>query len=224
MWDRITAVATVSVVWAMAGCHPYRDSVDRELNRRVTGAILQAPAAFIPLPWKVGQWVVYRTSEHVYSKYEIVRVSSCGIWLRHTLETYKHRLLEDVCFRHVPDLATSSAAEMLDLEEIIIVRHDDDTPVSMDLRHGRGAQLKETLKKVAASVGIIGWGGVDSTPPEIVDTGALRFLGARKLRRPYPRDGELEVWLHPAVPITGIVKSARKGMVQAEVVDFSRDM
>jgi hypothetical protein len=95
---RLAIVVVVAV--GCAAPTPYRRDVEGTLARYADSQV--ADATLTSTTWQVGRWAWY---QHVYDgelgidHFAVIGTDACGVWVRHTSESYRHVYDETVCFR-----------------------------------------------------------------------------------------------------------------------------
>jgi hypothetical protein len=150
--------------------------------------------------------------------YELFDVTKgkCGIWFEIAWVTRDHRTVSKVCYKAMPDLDQPSVS-WLPLVRVIVMQNDDFLPVVIDLRH-RDSMSKNDLDLTSfqGTFDAARWRHYD-LPRNDVDVTSGRFTRAVQVTN---EQGDLTMWFHPAVPITGMVKSHAGGGRELSLVAF----
>lgn len=196
---------------ASTGCGGINETYKLEVDRRV--AALHGTAATFPqqdgavIPLAVGQWAEYRLTgankRPGFATYKIVGQQGDAFWVETTLTTYtgkqETRMLIDFGDRSDPEKFKVHSVKM----------RNNDKP--MDLPPGT-MQLMSAMWKPVLNSFVIDWSV--SAPRENASAGAGQFEGCYKRRLDIgvgPYHQKTDAWLHPSVPINGIVRSASVG-------------
>jgi hypothetical protein len=196
---------------AAVGCSGINETYKLEVDKRV--ASLHATSASFPQqdgspqPLAVGQWAEYRLTgsnkRPGFATYKIVGQQGEAFWVETTLTTYsgkqETRMLIDFGDRSDPEKFKVHAVEM----------RSNDRP--MDIPPGT-MQLMSAMWKPVLSAFVIDWAA--TAPRENASASAGDFAGCYKRRLDLSVGGyhqKTDAWMHPAVPINGIVRSASVG-------------
>ena len=196
---------------AAVGCGRINETYKLEVDRRV--ATLKSSSASYPqaegapLPLAVGQWAEYRLTgsnkRPGFTSYKVVGQQGSAFWVETTVTTYsgkqESRMLVDFGDRTDPAQIKVHSVVMRNNGKLV-----EYPPGTL--------QMMQSMWKPVLSNFVIDWS--TSAPREDVSTGAGQFEGCYQRRMslsvgPYHQDSD--AWLHPAVPINGIVKSATIG-------------
>lgn len=196
---------------ASVGCGRINETYKVEVDRRVAG-LHATPTSFsqedgTPPPLAVGQWVEYKLTgsnkRPGFATYKVVGQQGTAFWVETTVTTYsgkqETRMLIDFGDRTDPEKFKVHAVKM----------RTNDKPV--DYPPGT-LQLMQAMWKPVLSSFVIQWSA--SAPRENASAGAGQFEGCYKRRLDIgvgPYQQKTDAWLHPAVPINGIVRSATVG-------------
>lgn len=210
---------------ASAACGGINQTYKLEVDRR-TAALQKTPTSYSqedgsPPPLAVGQWVDYRLTgsnkRPGFASYKIVGRQGEAFWVETTLTTYsgkqETRMLIDFGDRTDPEKFKVHAVKM----------RSNDKPV--DIPDGT-LQLMQAMWKPVLSTFVIDWSA--SAPRENASAGAGQFEGCYKRRMDIGIGAyhqKTDAWLHPAVPINGIVRSASVGKNPSltELIAFGND-
>lgn len=196
---------------ASVGCGQINETYKVEVDRRVA-ALHSTQASYsqedgAPAPLAVGQWVEYKLTgsnkRPGFATYKVVGQQGEAFWVETTVTTYsgkqETRMLIDFGDRTDPEKFKVHAVKM----------RTNDKPV--DYPPGT-LQLMQAMWKPILSSFVIHWSA--SAPREDASAGAGQFAGCYKRRLDIsvgPYHQKTDAWLHPAVPINGIVRSATVG-------------
>lgn len=159
------------------------------------------------MPLAVGQWAEYRLTgsnkRPGFAKYQVVGQQGSAFWVENMVTTYsgkqETRMLVDFGDRTDPEQFKVHAVEM----------RSNDKPV--EIAPGT-MQLMQAMWKPILSNFVIDWASNAVREDARVDAG--QFAGCYRQRMtinvgPYRQSSD--AWLHPAVPINGIVRSESIG-------------
>jgi hypothetical protein len=193
------------------GCGGINETYKLEVDRRVA-ALHTTPASYAqedgtPAQLEVGQWVEYKLTgsnkRPGFVTYKIVGRQGEAFWVETVLTTYQGkqetRMLIDFGDRTDPEKFKVHAVKM----------RSNDKP--MDIPPGT-LQLMQAMWKPVLSSFVIDWSA--SAPRENASASAGQFEGCYKRRLDIGIGAyhqKSDAWLHPTVPINGIVKSASVG-------------
>jgi hypothetical protein len=210
---------------ASVGCGRINATYKAEVDRHVA-ALHAKPESFpqqdgAPLPLAVGQWAEYKLTgsnkRPGFATYKVVGQQGEAFWVETTLTTYsgkqETRMLIDFGDRTDPEKFKVHAVQM----------RNNDKP--MDLPPGT-MQLMQSLWKPVLSNFVIDWSAAAAR--ENASASAGQFEGCYKRRLEFglgPYHQQSDAWLHPSVPINGIVRSASIGKNPSltELVAFGTD-
>src|SRR5215813_13384836 len=208
----------------------YRSDVDAVLaaNQR-GGAQIAAPGALRPQPWKVGQWALYKTQHDGdvgYERFGVVGQDDCGIWIEQVRQDYKHRSVSKICYRAMPQPPTDAAklASAIDLVQVQISQQDGRQPTILDFRDGRNAQMKQAMQMFGASLVSFDWS--DALPRRDITVPAGTFQGTAVTAANVNLgilSISVDVWVHPEVPVNGMVKSASSNGIETVLLAYGQD-
>lgn len=213
---------TASIVFVVSACAAtttHVNDVDTVLSVHPAARDLPPPVKLDPPSAKVGEWALYRTTEHGEVGYQRVSITSdgCGVWFEIEWTTRAHRTISKVCYSKMPDFNTN-AASWDDFVQIVVSQSDDEEPYVMDLRNKQNTRVKERLPldDFHAYMDNGRWRHPD-LPREDVATAAGHFSMAVKTTN---HAHTVTGWFHPGVPITGMIKTQTTTGVDVELVDF----
>jgi hypothetical protein len=194
-----------------AACGGINQTYKLEVDRRVA-ALHATPTSFptqdgSPQPLAVGQWVEYRLTgsnkRPGFVSYKVVGKQGEAFWVETALTTYTGKqetlMLIDFGDRSDPEKFKVHSVKM----------RSNDKPI--DIPPGT-MQMMQAMWKPAMSAFVIDWSA--SAPRENARADAGEFEGCYKRRMDIgigPYHQKTDAWLHPAVPINGIVRSASIG-------------
>ena len=196
---------------AGAGCGRINETYKLEVDRRAaalhTTAASYAQEDGTPAQLEVGQWVEYKLTgsneRPGFATYKVVGRQGEAFWVETTVTTYsgKHetRMLIDFGDRTDPEKFKVHAVKM----------RTNDKPV--EIPPGT-MQLMQAMWKPTLSFFVVDWSA--SAPRENASATAGQFAGCYKRRLDIavgPYQQKTDAWIHPAVPINGIVRSATVG-------------
>jgi hypothetical protein len=214
MNERISGRVVQLIVGVMAcvafatGCGP---SVDPAAKADIDGRLakLQAPTAsfpapngFVPMPLAVGQWTQHKTvndGQPSFMTYKIVGEEGGAFWVEMVSESYAGRTIQKMLIafgnRMDPAQVEIRAVKMKDTKGRVTEQPKEMMPL-----------LQSLYKKAATSL-LINWQGL---PQEAATVPAGRFDGCFHVRSAAsfgPWSAVSDGWAHPAVPISGLVRS-----------------
>lgn len=198
-------------LFAGAGCGGINETYKLEVDRRV--AALHSTATNFaqedgtPAQLEVGQWAEYKLTgankRPGFATYKIVGRQGEAFWVETTLTTYSGKQET----RMLIDFGDRTDPEKFKVHDVKM--RTNDKPV--DIPPGT-MQLMQAMWKPVLSSFVIDWSA--SAPRENANAGAGQFDGCYKRRLDIgvgPYHQKTDAWLHPAVPINGIVRSATVG-------------
>jgi hypothetical protein len=216
-------VRAAFLIAALAGCGPYIDPAAKaDIDRRMTllGPGLQgvsAPTVFQPRPFAVGQWTQHRVVDRGQPSFittKIVGTEGGAFWIESVRETYFGRTVT----------------------KVLVFIGDRANPRSVEIRAGRIrdwtgrlTEMSPTMLSLMRSmfatplgVLVVSWYG---QPKEDIVVPAGAFAGCFRGEKIDAMWGPFRAtslaWSHPAVPISGLVRS--QGIdrpVAAELVGY----
>ena len=192
-----------------SGCGASIDSaakadIDQRLSAMVsTGQSFAAPAVLVPKPFVVGQWTQHRLlnekKEPSLITYKIVGEDSGAFWVEVANESYYGKTVTKLLL-FIPDRANPQTMEIR-----AVKMKDKDGRVS-ELQ-GAMVQLMRSAYEGAINMLAVSWQGL---PRESVSVTAGRFSDCFKARTNASWGvwhASSATWMHPVVPISGLVKS-----------------
>jgi hypothetical protein len=200
--------ATWFVLASMVGCgasiNPQlKASIDRRnaaLSQRDTHH--EAPTTAEPAALEVGQWVQYRMineeREVSFTTQKIVGRVGTAYWIELVSETY----YGTTALLMLAELGNRTDPEQIDVQRLI-QKHDDDEPMEDALTL---SMLRGSYRSMLADLSI-SWQGLAQ---EDASSPAGHFAQAYRKRVEVSALGMTrvsDVWLHPAVPVNGSVRS-----------------
>lgn len=207
---------------ALTACGPSIDAAAKaDIDRRVAalsarGQAHAAPASPNPMPFAVGHWASYKfvddKGQPSFMTMKLVGQEGSDFWYEAVTESYYGknaiRMLVDFGDRQRPESISIKAAKMKDAKGQII----DYPPAMIGL-------MNSTLRGNLGPI-VINWSGL---PQENVTVPAGQFTGAYKGRSEVTFAGFKStsvVWGHPAVPLSGMVRSQGDNNSAGELVDY----
>ena len=211
-----SSLRVVTPLWALllgvgaaAGCGPSIDAAAKaDIDGRVAalhgpGESFPSPAAFMPMPLAAGQWTQHKLTndkgEPAFVTYKILREEGGAFWIETVNESYRGKLMQEmlVAFGNRMDPGQI---------EIRAMKTKDTKGRINELPPGM-MPMMQSLYKSAVSMLVVSWQGM---PQEDATVPAGRFTGCFRTRTDAQWAGFRTVsdaWAHPAVPISGMVKS-----------------
>jgi len=216
-------VRAAFLIAALAGCGPYIDpAAQADIDRRVAllGPSLHgvsAPTVFQPRPFAVGQWTqhkVIREGEPSFITTKIVAKEGDALWIESVKETYLGKTVT----------------------KVLVFIGDRANPHSVEVRAGRirdrtgrvteiGPTMLSLMRSMFATPLGVPVGSWYGQPQEDIVVPAGAFAGCFRGEKIDAMWGPLRAtslaWSHPAVPISGLVRS--EGIdrpVAAELVGY----
>lgn len=175
-----------------------RARVDAVLGAHVVPRHVAAPASLDGKPWRVGQWALYRTGGAVpgYERIAVVAIDACGMWILDDQDRYQGSRRYLMCF------APGRGNAPVDRLRIAILRFGTGAPRVFDFRDGGHVAgrlaFAPLVDRLAPPRGI----AVSVSPRDDIVVNAGSFAQAVRLT-----EGGITRWIHPAVPLGGIVRS-----------------
>lgn len=208
-------------VLLVGACEHYEENVDAVLaGHRAAAREVGPPSTLLPHAATVGQWVLYRETEHGETVgYQLVSITqeSCGSAIEYVWGRADHRTISKACYSQLPDLATDPAS-WTELVVAAVTETDADPPLVIDMRPGRNLRSRTRLDLDRFHLNFDGarWRH-DDMPRQDVDVPAGHFA---KTIRATNRTQTVTTWFHPAVPITAMVRSQTRDGLDVELVTF----
>ncbi len=156
-------------------------------------------------PWQVGQWAAYRVTRPAGVSVLVVRIvaeDTCGTWVDLETDDGEHRRVTRACV--VRKLSLTNQWTITSLRAL--AKRVDDKLTNLEeteqtnLDEGETADIVKMLRET--------WSGRRGIARKDVTTPAGTFTAA--LEQPGDKPGHAR-WSHPAVPITGLVRSVFDG-------------
>jgi len=224
-------IAAFALVFTV-GCGSSHDAYRQEVNGVLAAARMEprqvgAPSQLVSQPWKVGQWALYKTTEHGepgYRRTSVVTRGACGFWLEIVNQTAKRRLAAKMCFRTLVSSDSALASGIGEIQ-LMVVRVDDQEPQAFDFRKGANSRAREVLQSLLARVESARWGAADAAREDIV-VPAGHFAKTVRITETFSVNGgtvEVSEWRHPAVPLVGTVRVSTSDGDEAVLVDYGQD-
>jgi hypothetical protein len=205
-----------------AACSPSIDPAAKaDIDARVLALPRQprdfaAPTNPTPMPFAVGQWVTYRYTDGKgqpsFMTLKLVGQEGPAFWYETLSESYygrqASRMLIDFGDRRTVDSITIKAAKMRDSKGRINEIPDNMVGLMNSILRGKLGPI------------VIDWTGL---PQENVAVVGGRFAGCFKGHSKVSWGGfsaQSDVWGHPAVPFSGMVRSQGDNDVKGELVGF----
>jgi len=230
-------ILTVAVSGCTAAIKPaMKQQTDQMLGRYQSGSrVVAAPQAPRMKPWRTGQWVVYRDKDsdgnNRYVKNSIVAEDACGIWLEQEIQDYYGRTITKTCYSSMPAVLAATEQDVgnriSELMQVIVTKSNDAKPVVMDFRTETGRMQRMLL----GSMGMGEFTGsirlqTDKPQQDIATT-------AGEFEKTYVTEGMTrfgpvrlmsDIWFHPEVPVSGIVRSVTgDGKYTRELLDYGEE-
>jgi hypothetical protein len=201
-------MALTAAALVLAGCGPSIDPAAKaDIDQRLATlkkleASYPAPSGFVPMPIAVGQWTQHKMvndGQPSFMTYKIVGEEGGAFWVEMVSETYSGRNIQKMLIafgnRTDPSQVEIRAVKTKDAKGRV-----NEQPKEM-------MPLLQSLYKKAASSIVINWQGM---PQEEAVAPAGRFAGCfhgRSEAQFGPWSMVSTAWSHPAVPISGLVRS-----------------
>ena len=207
----VLSLFAVGAAVVLSACGPSIDpaakaDIDRRVSALQPGASAvpaPAPGVFAPMPFAVGQWTQYKTTndkgEPGFLTYKIIGQEGDAVWLEVVHESYTGRTIQKmlVAFGNRMDPNTVEIRAVSTKDAKGRVQEMPPPVISMMQSTYRGA----------VSMLIISWQGL---PQESASVPAGKFDGCFKARTDAqwgPWRSVADSWSHPAVPLSGAVRS-----------------
>jgi hypothetical protein len=202
-------LAAAILITLAAGCSPSIDAAAKaDIDRRVAalrppGQGYPAPTGFAPLPFQPGQWTQHKMIDDggnpSFLTYKIVGEDAGAFWIETVTESYSGRTMMKMLLA-IPNRTDLNG---IDIRAVSIKDHNGRVQ-SFD---GPMLALMRSTFKGTLSTLIISWQGL---PQEDATVPAGTFSGCFKARTDAtwgPWHSSSTSWSHPAVPLSGLVKS-----------------
>lgn len=218
-----------SLVLAASFCAPpinqaMKARTDQELaitaNHRV-----DAPPKYEPKPWAEGQWALYKTTSTdghpSVMRTGIVGREDGGYWLETETWSYSSHSISKALYSKMP----TTAEESVDFLQKIVSKSDDGPVQKQDFSaNDESARMMKQLMRAVITGAVSAPTTVEGMPREDLAVAAGRFAGCAKFPSRVnfgPVRKKITAWFHPAVPLSGSVKSvADDGSHTTELLDF----
>jgi hypothetical protein len=209
---RVVPVAVSLVVGCaglVTGCGPAVDAAAKaDIDGRVAalhapGDSFPGPMAFAPMPLAAGQWTQHKMTndkgEPSFVTYKILGEEGGAFWVESVQESYTGKMIQDIL------VAFGNRMDPAQIE-IRAVKTKDAKGRVNELPPGMMPML-QAIYKNAVSMLVVNWQGLPQADAAVP---AGRFTGCFRARTDAQWAGFRSVsesWSHPAVPISGMVKS-----------------
>ena len=201
-------VVLVSAI-ALAACGPGIDSAAKaDIDQRIavmapSGAAFPAPAALVPKPFAVGQWtqhkMVSENGQPSLLTYKIVGEEAGAYWVEVAHESYYGKTVNKIL------LAMGDRSNPATMEFRAVKMKDKQGKVT-ELQ-GPMIQLMKSAYQSSVNMLAVSWQGL---PQESVGVVAGNFAACFKAMTDASWGAWRSTatsWMHPSVPISGLVKS-----------------
>lgn len=181
-----------------------------------TSQTIAATESYQPMPWRVGQWAIYRMTDakgnvsHI--KYAIVAKDDCGTWLEVDTQSYYSHDIQKTCYSTMPAAMTyasdASAQGVIDPIQITVIKNNNNKPQVMDFRK-QDPFTKSMMKKLGQNAGVKLFFGPDMQRDDRKVVAGI-FLKTYRVETKLslgPFSYQANIWSHPAVPVIGQVYS-----------------
>ncbi|HCF61045.1 MAG TPA: hypothetical protein DFS52_23995 [Myxococcales bacterium] len=220
--------AVVLMCLAGVSCAPsinpqMQQATDALLASVKAGHDLAAPAAYEPMPWEVGQWVLLKITDSKQQP-SIQRVSVVGregeaLWVETETQDYYRHTLSKVLYAKMP----RTPQEAVEAMQKMVSKTDDQPQEVFDFTsNDPGTRLTKNLMKSFAQGVVVA--AVDAEQVEDATVPAGTFRGCAKVAAKAvvgPVSKDTTSWFHPAVPVNGSVKGlSNDGEWTVELLDF----
>ncbi|HEX5060480.1 MAG TPA: hypothetical protein VFV99_14030 [Kofleriaceae bacterium] len=211
------------LIVALVGCAS-GPNVDAVIASHHHDRTIAAPAVRAPRPWEVGQWTLSKTSSqgHVGTiRRSIVAKDACGFWLEVVATSPRGRTITKTCYRSQLASSANPAAE-LDALQAIMIRQGGRTIV-IDFRNGKNPAKKLQMQTQLQQRVSLAWQSPSSDELATIVVPAGRFEGAAHVVARLWVEQSMQTaqaWLHPAVPIDGVVKESATDGSELELLDY----
>lgn len=228
MYSRCLSLVFVAACFGPSVRPAYQKDVEVTLAGHAAGNRDVGPRPLQLQPWRVGQWALYRTSDHGklgYQKVSVVATDDCGIWIEQVTQDAYHRSISKVCYRSMPELASGRPiGDAIDLVQVMVTRGDSGKPMVWDFRQNPAA--RDQIKVIANSLVNVGWIGDERLAREDVAVPAGRFAGSA--RWPMTVNAlfttiDVTAMIHTEVPVWGLVRTSASNGMTTELVDYGQD-
>ena len=215
------AVGLTVLAFVLVACGPkinpaYQMRVDRILAEHpAKDNRIEAPRTLAPQPWKVGQWAIYKVWETNgdigFERLSVVKQDDCGIWVETFHVSPRTKTISQVCFERMPFDSDPDKAvkQALDLVRIMKTKSGDEPVQTIDFSTPQGAMMRGMMQGMSQGM-YFDWRIDDSVPREVISVPAGTFVQAAQITATV-RLGFItltsQVWVHPAVPLNGSVRT-----------------
>ena len=193
----------------LAACGPSIDPAAKaDIDRRV-GALAApqqsfvAPTGFVPMPFAAGQWTRHKLvddkGQPSFLTYKVLAQEGDAFWIETVTEGYTGRTMLKMLLA-IPNRADVSS---MDIRAVSIKDHNGHV-TTLD---GPMLSLMRSMYQGAVSTLAVSWQGL---PQEEASVPAGVFAGCFRARTDAtwgPWHSANQSWSHPAVPLSGLVKS-----------------
>jgi hypothetical protein len=218
-----------AVALTLAACGPSVKPAMKSATDQLASEPRSAPRnvgsekKLVPLKWAVGQWTLTRNvnakGEPSFVRTSVVGKESGGWWIEmETQDFYRHSFVK-ILYAHQP----TDADDALDSVRRMITRNDGDKEQVLEFtKDDPGIAIAKQFMKSYMKIGLATV--PEQAPREDAKVAAGNFRGCGKFDTKVelgPFSQEATTWFHPAVPLSGSVKSAAPdGKWQMELVDY----
>ena len=206
----------------VAACSPSIDPAAKaDVDARVVALarqprVFETPTHATPMPFAAGQWVTYKYTDKkgqpLFMTLKLVGQEGSAFWYETLSESYygrrASRMLIDFGDRRSVDTISIKAAKMRDTKGRINEIPDNMVGLMNSILRGQLGPI------------VIDWTGL---PQEDIAVPAGRFPSCFKGHSKVSWGGftaQSDVWGHPAVPLSGLVRSQGDNGIQGELVSF----
>jgi hypothetical protein len=203
-------ILAAAVLTALAaGCSPSIDAAAKaDIDRRIAalrpaGQSYPAPTGFAPLPFQPGQWTQHKmiddSGSPAFLTYKIVGEDAGAFWIETVTDTYSGRTMMKMLLA-IPNRMDPNG---IDIRAASI---KDKSGRVQTFEGPLLAMMRGSLKSMLSTL-ILSWQGL---PQEDAAVPAGTFAGCFKTRTDAswgPWHSASTSWSHPAVPLSGLVKS-----------------
>ena len=223
---------TLALVWilGLAACAPSINPQMKAATDSLASSFqsnpraVAMPAAYQPMPWAVGQWIVQRNVDEkgqiTVTRTGIVGQEAGGIWVELESQDYFHHNITKLLFAKMP----TNPDELGDVLIKAIMKTDDEKPQTMDfaamgpIGSLQRTMFKSVMKNIVITTDLTQVTKEDATVP------AGTFTGCAKISAELSFAGMTQkstTWFHPAVPLNGGVKGqSDDGKWKMELLDY----
>jgi hypothetical protein len=204
----VTATA-LAVTLATFGCAPSIDPAAKaDIDRRVSalggsGPSVGAPTAFMPMPFSPGQWTQHKMidgkGQPSFMTYKIVGQDGDAFWVEAVTENYHGKTVMKMLLA-MPNRMDPNGIDI----RAVTMKDNKGNVTKLD---GPMLSLMRSMYQGAVSTLVVNWQGL---PQENATVPGGNFAGCYKTRTDAawgPWKSASTAWSHPAVPISGLVRS-----------------